>query len=1739
MASRRAIIRAAKASAPSGRPTLGPQGAQPYFGAVSPVAMQNQVDNGYAYTYGSFLPRPPETFTQGAFGPFSPILPVPVDTPTESGRAEPRREQYEVGWDLPVGEPGTEGIKLATFPTLRTLADLYSVARACIQTRKSEVRGLEWDIMPTADAAKANKGNEKWFRDFGQRRAQAMKFFRRPDPDYFSWNTFIDAFLEEIFVFDALSLYLRPKRGKGMRKGLLGSDLDSLELLSGPTIRPLYGIHGEFPRPPAPAYQQYLYGVPRSDFMRMVTQADIEDAGLAGSAWGQFRGDQLLYLPMNPRRWTPYGFPPIERALIPVMSGLQKQGYALDFFREGTVPAVYVSPGDQSMTPNQIRELQDALNAFAGDPAFHHKIIVLPAGSKTMPQRDAQLADQFDEVVMNQVCMAFDVMPMELGISPKVSTTMSPGASNQMAKMTASTAERKSTKPLLAYICDIMNQILQNVAGQDDMEFVFEGLEEEEDQEQLTQLLTQQITNGIRSIDEARDELNLQPWGLPETSGPVYLSPTGPIPFGSVPLTQAPAPGEPGSPGNPAPAAPKPGEAPVAGGSGEDGEGPAAPPGKPKPQPTPSGGDGKNSPGHAAAEAADSQEGRQASRAGMASGVKRGEASEKPSEKPANAPDKKSTTSSTKFVVPAGLEKAVDNELEALSRHLRKGRQISTWAPKNVPQVTLACISQHLAKGLGVDAAVAIAKTTTLAPPAAPPQPAQAQTVPPPPPTTGANWAGWVKDAALADLYAHLITGAFHKSFHDVAALGAGVLNGSVAVTHQVLKGLLHSSIGKHVGPVLQDLWHEAWYLGDRAGQAAVTKSPVDWGHWQLGKPGTAPLGETAHVFEKTVLGPGLEVANGIADTRLEQVAQAMRDSDTPEALSQKLSDLLDVTNRALMIAQTETTRLSSFAAMNRYGIAGVMKIEWNVEPGACAVCRGNAAQDPIPVGDVFKSGAAAPPQHPRCRCSIEPMAFAGDLTKSTALAERRVAINGQEGWYDPYNAAGGGGQSPVRHWGDGTQAPDGVPVTGGVPGNSAGGDYPRWDTPVANGYQGGLNDLSDPRNPAQGHVSGNDASQPYGVSHQTDVNARSAVGVNAPAADRWPSGQTQTDQPPGVVNARPGEDPIRGSWGTTQKATGIVAAGIAVLAENTGRVLMLQRAMGDDDPAAGYWEFPGGCLEPGENALQAAKREWQEEVGVHLPAGTVTNRWDASNGKYVGFVYTVPDENGIPLFEGRRDVPNPDDPDRDAVEAVAWWDPSHLAGNPAIRPELKSDLDDVLDALGQVTKAATGYLDGPTATPAEVREVMAKNFPPEALTWLADATWHGPMPVPLADIDFSNEKTWAAHHQVAHDDEFVQRLRDGEKLNPIILIDTPKQHDFMIVDGHHRALAYRKLGESPIAYVGTTTSPTGPWDETHSYQLSQGAKEANKAATADTVKIGPEGYVHGWIKVGVGVDSTHLSVKKNGDVVHKPTGEVLGHVERHEDSPRKGTTTFITHHADGTKTYDGIYKREALASVAQHHNQTVHATALPKTEVEPHPAVDLTPQPLSEVTSSSPVGSAQWRADQLMTQIIKEGPAHPQTPLKAITAMPQVGNDDKVRAGYKLAEHTIKVRNDVIHGKNKRTNLPGWNTPTGTASSEHATLTHEYGHHLMYAMSEDQYQDMLKDLNQTMGTHLSGTRFGSVPISPQDKARIVNRVGTYASANNKELIAELYAEHQLSPNPRPAAQVVGKHLFAAHGGAQ
>ena len=60
-----------------------------------------------------------------------------------------------------------------------------------------------------------------------------------------------------------------------------------------------------------------------------------------------------------------------------------------------------------------------------------------------------------------------------------------------------------------------------------------------------------------------------------------------------------------------------------------------------------------------------------------------------------------------------------------------------------------------------------------------------------------------------------------------------------------------------------------------------------------------------------------------------------------------------------------------------------------------------------------------------------------------------------------------------------------------------------------------------------------------------------------------------------------------------------IVEVAAAIITQPDGAFLLARRPEGK--PYAGYWEFPGGKVNPGEPLLHALRRELVEELGIHI----------------------------------------------------------------------------------------------------------------------------------------------------------------------------------------------------------------------------------------------------------------------------------------------------------------------------------------------------------------------------------------------------------------------------------------------------------------------------------------------------------------------------------------------------------
>lgn len=145
-----------------------------------------------------------------------------------------------------------------------------------------------------------------------------------------------------------------------------------------------------------------------------------------------------------------------------------------------------------------------------------------------------------------------------------------------------------------------------------------------------------------------------------------------------------------------------------------------------------------------------------------------------------------------------------------------------------------------------------------------------------------------------------------------------------------------------------------------------------------------------------------------------------------------------------------------------------------------------------------------------------------------------------------------------------------------------------------------------------------------------------------------------------------------------------ILAAGILFQAAD-GRVLLLRRSAEGDH--AGEWSLPGGKVEPGETAAQAAIREAEEEIGLN-PA------WSESRDSMA--LLCRRQRDGVDWTTFRQPVPAPFDPVMNGEhDAFAWALPTELPE--PLHPGVRVAIDRLgMDELGVARAIAAGELTSP-----------------------------------------------------------------------------------------------------------------------------------------------------------------------------------------------------------------------------------------------------------------------------------------------------------------------------------------------------------------------------------------------------------------------------------------------------------
>lgn len=139
--------------------------------------------------------------------------------------------------------------------------------------------------------------------------------------------------------------------------------------------------------------------------------------------------------------------------------------------------------------------------------------------------------------------------------------------------------------------------------------------------------------------------------------------------------------------------------------------------------------------------------------------------------------------------------------------------------------------------------------------------------------------------------------------------------------------------------------------------------------------------------------------------------------------------------------------------------------------------------------------------------------------------------------------------------------------------------------------------------------------------------------------------------------------------------------------------------------------------------------------------------------------------------------------------------------------------------ALDLETVLLSGGAKPLTATQALILQ-MKDDYPEASIKWMEKYNWDWPHVVPLSHIDFSNKASWAAQANDSKIDKFKKKITQGT-LKPAILVKTPSNPNYVIVDGHHRALTCLELNRPLLAWTVTVDKDKGPWATMHDSQKS------------------------------------------------------------------------------------------------------------------------------------------------------------------------------------------------------------------------------------------------------------------------------------------------------------------------------
>lgn len=397
----------------------------------------------------------------------------------EPGAAEVERKTLALPAILsPVQFPG-HSLPKPTPLNLRRFAETPVVRRA-INVIKDRIAAMDWQVRLRRGANIAGEGSQALEPAEIAGRARALRFTLEEPNAVDSFRTLIEQVIEDALTGGYGAIEMEPT-GDPERPAMLWP-------VDGASIRidPRWDGQADSPR-----YAQVAPGQLESNAVEL-------------------RDNQLIYVRMNPRSFTPFGLGPLEVAFESVNQFLSAHRFAGKLAANSVAQyALWLNEATPAQHDRLIRWWQDEIEGTGRVPLLstEQKPEVLRFAQGT----DADLRLAWQEFLIRMVANAFGLPPLLLGLESDVNRST--------AAELADEAFRGAILPVAQLIAGhITRDLFAKCIGWREFEFVFNDLSARDESTELA-VQVQLLQAGVLTVDEVRAMRGLAPKQRPSDRG--------------------------------------------------------------------------------------------------------------------------------------------------------------------------------------------------------------------------------------------------------------------------------------------------------------------------------------------------------------------------------------------------------------------------------------------------------------------------------------------------------------------------------------------------------------------------------------------------------------------------------------------------------------------------------------------------------------------------------------------------------------------------------------------------------------------------------------------------------------------------------------------------------------------------------------------------------------------------------------------------------------------------------------------------------------------------------------------------------------------------------------------------------------------------------------------------------------------------------------------------------------------